>query len=171
MTRVILASLTVALVAAPAAEAKCSKQERSPKGTHKLARAAWDYPDKNRAKIKRVREKARCSRDPKLVRSHIAKARAQYRKDAEAARSDCIPGVTVYAYAGGCWAIPGYIVACESGGSWSAYNPSGAAGPYQIMPEWGRPWPIDSVEDKREHHRIAARIWNGGAGASNWVCA
>lgn len=86
-------------------------------------------------------------------------------------RSDCIPGVTIYQLGSQCIAIPAYIVSCESGGSWSAYNPSGAAGIYQIMPFHGRPWPVDSVEDKRVHHRIAARLYAGGAGASNWVCA
>lgn len=68
------------------------------------------------------------------------------------------------------WAIPWSIVYCESKGSWSAYNPSGAAGPYQLMPEWGRPFPVTSEADKLAHHRIAARVWNGGAGRSNWVC-
>lgn len=71
----------------------------------------------------------------------------------------------------GRFAIPCYIVACESGYSWAAYNPSGAAGPYQIMPEWGRPWPATSRTARMTHHRIAARIWAGGAGARNWVCA
>lgn len=71
----------------------------------------------------------------------------------------------------GSFAIPCYVVACESGYSWSAYNSSGAAGVYQIMPEWGRPWPVTSIADKLAHHRLAARIWDGGAGASNWVCA
>jgi hypothetical protein len=103
------------------------------------------------------------------------KAFERHKRKQEAKRqgsgSDCISGVTVYMIGSQCIAIPAYIVACESGGSWSAYNPSGAAGIYQIMPFWGRPFPVDSVEDKREHHRIAARIWNGGAGASNWVCA
>jgi hypothetical protein len=71
----------------------------------------------------------------------------------------------------GPYAIPGYIVACESGGSWSAYNPSGAAGIYQLMPEWGRPFPVRTWKDKLTHHRIAYDLYAGGAGASNWVCA
>lgn len=69
------------------------------------------------------------------------------------------------------WAIPWHIVRCESGGSWTAYNPSGAAGPYQIMPEHGRPWPVRSRDDRMAHHRIAAGLWSGGSGARNWVCA
>jgi hypothetical protein len=71
----------------------------------------------------------------------------------------------------GRFAIPCYIVACESGYSWSAYNPSGAAGPYQIMESWGRPWPANTWARRMAHHRLAASIWRGGAGASNWVCA
>lgn len=71
----------------------------------------------------------------------------------------------------GRFAIPCYIVACESGFSWSAYNPSGAASVYQIMAEHGRPFPVTSAADKLAHHRIAAALWDGGAGASNWVCA
>jgi hypothetical protein len=68
------------------------------------------------------------------------------------------------------WAIPWRIVACESGGSWGAYNPSGAAGPYQIMAFWGRPFPANTAAARWAHHRIAARLWQGGAGASHWVC-
>ena len=71
----------------------------------------------------------------------------------------------------GSFAIPCYIVACESGYSWIAYNSNGAAGPYQIMPFWGRPWPIRSAADKRAHHRLAAKIWSGGSGAANWACS
>lgn len=71
----------------------------------------------------------------------------------------------------GRFSIPCYVVACESHYSWSAYNASGAAGPYQIMPEWGRPWPANTRAARMAHHRIAARIWAGGSGAGNWVCA
>lgn len=86
-----------------------------------------------------------------------------------AAASDCIPGVTVYAGGGGCWSIPAEIVACESGYSWSAANPSGAIGPYQLLGK-GAVWPVRTVADKREHHRIAANLYAGGAGRSHWVC-
>lgn len=68
------------------------------------------------------------------------------------------------------WAIPKYIVGCETGGtySWNAYNASsGAAGPYQLMPE-------HFGDDARNHshaeqHAMAAKLWNGGKGASNWA--
>ncbi|MDX6534007.1 MAG: hypothetical protein QOF68_1751 [Gaiellales bacterium] len=69
----------------------------------------------------------------------------------------------------GRWAIPCSIIACESGFSWTAYNPSGARGPYQFL-GWAVPWPVRTAADKLAHHRMAARLWNGGAGRSNWVC-
>lgn len=67
------------------------------------------------------------------------------------------------------WAIPYSIVSCESGGSWSAYNPSGASGPYQLL-GWGAPYPANTWKQKMANHRIAASVWAGGAGRSNWVC-
>lgn len=68
-------------------------------------------------------------------------------------------------------AIPCAIVMCESHGRWTAYNRSGAAGIYQIMPVHHRPWPANTRAARLAHHRIAARLWNGGRGARNWVCA
>lgn len=79
--------------------------------------------------------------------------------------------IAPYPGLGSWWAIPAYVVACESGGSWTAYNPSGAAGPYQMMPEWGAPFPADTWQEKMANHRAAADLWAGGAGSSNWVCA
>lgn len=66
------------------------------------------------------------------------------------------------------WAIPWSIVACESGGSWSAYNPSGARGPYQFL-GWNVPWPVTSERDRRKHHKMAASLYAGGSGASHWA--
>lgn len=65
----------------------------------------------------------------------------------------------------GTWAIPCYVIACESGFSWSAYNPSGASGPYQLL-GWGAPMPANTWARKLEHHRIASSL-----ALSNWVCA
>lgn len=67
------------------------------------------------------------------------------------------------------WAVPYYIVACESGGSWSAYNPSGAVGPYQLL-GWGAPFPVNGWRDKMAHHRIAHQLYSS-QGSSPWVCA
>jgi hypothetical protein len=72
-------------------------------------------------------------------------------------------------------AIPPYIVECETNGyygeeRWNAANPSGAYGPYQIMAMHGRPAPVNSEADKRQHHKIAAHLWATG-GESQWECA
>jgi hypothetical protein len=78
--------------------------------------------------------------------------------------------VAPYPGGGTYWAVPYYIVACESGGSWTAANPSGAVGPYQLL-GWGAPYPAVTWAEKMANHRIAAEVYAGGAGASNWVCA
>ncbi len=76
---------------------------------------------------------------------------------------------------GGPWAIPWAVVQCESGGQNLPPNSAGASGFYQFMPEtWrglGGSTPHAHLAPKAEQDRLAARLWNGGAGASNWVCA
>jgi hypothetical protein len=79
--------------------------------------------------------------------------------------------IAPYPGGGTWWAIPYYIVYCESRGEWLAYNPSGAAGPYQLMPEHGAPYPATTWHEKMSVHRTAAALYAGGTGASNWVCA
>ncbi len=73
------------------------------------------------------------------------------------------------------WAIPYQIVLCESGGQNLPPNSAGASGYYQIMPAtwklFGGSGPAAYLASKGEQDAVAARIWNGGAGASNWVCA
>ena len=75
----------------------------------------------------------------------------------------------------GGWAIPYAIVLCESGGQNLSPNSAGASGYYQIMPAtwrlFGGGGPAAYLAGKAEQDAIAAKIWNGGAGASNWVCA
>jgi septal ring factor EnvC (AmiA/AmiB activator) len=75
----------------------------------------------------------------------------------------------------GGWAIPYPIVLCESGGQDLPPNGAGASGYYQIVPgTWrlfGGSGPAAYLASKAEQDAVAARIWNGGAGASNWVCA
>lgn len=75
----------------------------------------------------------------------------------------------------GGWAIPYQIVLCESGGQNLPPNSAGASGYYQIMPgTWrmfGGTGPAAYLAGKAEQDAVASRIWNGGAGASNWVCA
>ena len=64
---------------------------------------------------------------------------------------------------------------CESGGQNLTPNYAGASGYYQIMPAtwklFGGTGPAAYLASKSEQDAVASRIWNGGAGASNWVCA
>jgi septal ring factor EnvC (AmiA/AmiB activator) len=76
---------------------------------------------------------------------------------------------------GGPWAIPWPIVQCESGGQNLPPNSAGASGYYQIIPGT---WALHGgagrhayQASKAEQDRVAARIWSGGSGASQWVCA
>ena len=75
---------------------------------------------------------------------------------------------------GGPWAIPWPIVECESGGQNLPPNSAGASGYYQIMPAtWkglGGKGPHAYLRPKGEQDAAAAKLWAGGAGASNWVC-
>jgi septal ring factor EnvC (AmiA/AmiB activator) len=75
----------------------------------------------------------------------------------------------------GAWAIPNPIVVCESGGQNLPPNSAGASGIYQIMPGtwkmYGGSGPAAYLASSGEQATVASRIWNGGAGASNWVCA
>jgi septal ring factor EnvC (AmiA/AmiB activator) len=77
--------------------------------------------------------------------------------------------------ASGGWAIPYAIVLCESGGQNLSPNSAGASGYYQILPStwklFGGTGPAAYLASKAEQDAVASRIWNGGAGASNWVCA
>jgi septal ring factor EnvC (AmiA/AmiB activator) len=76
--------------------------------------------------------------------------------------------------AGGGWSIPYSVVNCESGGQDLTPNSAGASGYYQFMPgTWNNYGGYSqayqapkSLQDQR-----AQQVWNGGAGASNWVCA
>jgi len=76
---------------------------------------------------------------------------------------------------GGPWSIPWSVVQCESGGQNLPPNWAGASGYYQIIPgTWrlfGGSGPAAWQASKGEQDRVAARIWNGGAGKSHWVCA
>jgi hypothetical protein len=76
--------------------------------------------------------------------------------------------LTPYQCSFGRSAIPCYIVLCESGGNWGARNASGAVGRYQLL-GWGAPWPARTRAARLANHRIAARLWAGGRGASNWA--
>ena len=76
---------------------------------------------------------------------------------------------------GGPWAIPWPIVECESGGQNLPPNSASASGYYQMLDTtWhglGGSTPHAYQASKAEQDRLAARLWAGGAGAHNWVCA
>lgn len=121
---------------------------------------AHRYRSKNSRKLGELRECARTNKTRKSMLKIHHRRKKQWRWVAY------IDRITPY----GKWAIPPYIVMCESGGAWSAYNPSGASGPYQLL-GWGAPMPANTTARQATHHRIAARLWAGGRGASHWVCA
>ena len=76
---------------------------------------------------------------------------------------------------GGPWAIPWPIVQCESGGRNTPPNYASASGYYQILDStWkglGGSTKHAYQASKAEQDRLAARLWAGGAGRHNWVCA
>ena len=114
--------------------------------------------------------------DTGLATSRI---RAQQAAAARAAASSAVsvPSSSVGPALGpsGGWAIPYAIVLCESGGQNLPPNSAGASGYYQILPStwssFGGTGPAAYLASKSEQDAVASRIWNGGAGASNWVCA
>jgi len=93
---------------------------------------------------------------------------------ATAATAAPTPNGPTFGPSGG-WAIPYAIVLCESGGQNLSPNSAGASGYYQIMPAtwklFGGTGPAAYLASKSEQDAVASRIWNGGAGAHNWVCA
>src|SRR6202023_560908 len=70
----------------------------------------------------------------------------------------------------GNWAIPYAIVLCESGGQNLPPNSAGASGYYQIIPStwagYGGTGPAAYLAPKSEQDAVAARICDGGRGAS-----
>ena len=116
--------------------------------------------------------RARATRLALLSRARsrrIAAERTLTRLIAARERAALIPGP------GGPWAIPWPIVQCESGGQNLPPNSATASGYYQMLDStWaglGGSTPHAYQASKAEQDRLAARLWAGGAGASNWVCA
>jgi hypothetical protein len=104
-------------------------------------------------------------------RKVVAKQGNKYKAKFDSKRHELVfrAKYTPYKCGNSYWAIPCSIIACESGFDWYASNPSGAVGPYQLL-GWGAPYPADTQAEKEENHRIAASVWAGGSGRSNWVC-
>jgi septal ring factor EnvC (AmiA/AmiB activator) len=103
----------------------------------------------------------------------ISKVEAQQAAAAAAASQPVSYGPALGPSGG--WSIPYPIVLCESGGQNLPPNSAGASGYYQIIPSTWRLFdgtgPAAYLAPKSEQDAVAARIWNGGAGWSNWVCA
>jgi septal ring factor EnvC (AmiA/AmiB activator) len=110
----------------------------------------------------------------RTLQSAIARVQAQQAAAAAAAAQTPSSAALGPVPSGG-WAIPYAIVLCESGGQNLPPNSAGASGYYQIIPStwrlFGGTGPAAYLASKGEQDAVAARIWNGGAGASNWVCA
>jgi len=105
--------------------------------------------------------------------AHIEAQQAAAAQAAAAAQSAAGGGPALGPSGG--WAIPYAVVLCESGGQNLPPNGAGASGYYQILPStwklFGGSGPAAYLAGKAEQDAVASRIWNGGMGASNWVCA
>jgi septal ring factor EnvC (AmiA/AmiB activator) len=103
-----------------------------------------------------------------------AQAQAQAQSSGGSSTSSSASAGPALGPSGG-WAIPYPIVLCESGGQNLPPNSAGASGYYQIIPStWqgaGGTGAAAYLASKAEQDAVATRLWNGGAGASNWVCA
>jgi septal ring factor EnvC (AmiA/AmiB activator) len=108
------------------------------------------------------------------LRSRMAGWTAQVRELQQAASQNGNPAATVEQWFDG-FTIPKAIVMCESGGNYNAVNPtSGAGGAYQMLPETykglGGKYAAPQLAPKSEQDKLAAKLWNGGAGRGNWEC-
>jgi peptidoglycan hydrolase CwlO-like protein len=105
------------------------------------------------------------------LQSQISKLEAQQAAQQQAQAGSAGPALGP----SGGWAIPYAIVLCESGGQNLPPNSAGASGYYQIIPStwsgFGGTGPAAYLASKSEQDAVASRIWDGGRGASNWVCA
>jgi hypothetical protein len=135
---------------------------------HRVAKQVYDgrsaatrHERRTLARVVRCQQRPRAS--AAVIRAHKRSYRARHLRRIELRRIapfDCGRH--------GRFAVPCGIVARESRYSWHAYNySSGARGPYQFL-GWRVPWPVRDGGDRMAHHRMAARLWAGGSGASHW---
>jgi peptidoglycan hydrolase CwlO-like protein len=108
------------------------------------------------------------------LRSRMSSWTAEVRQLQQAAAQQGDPAATVEQWFDG-FSIPKAIVMCESGGNYNALNPSsGAGGAYQMLPETykglGGKYAAPQLAPKSEQDRLAAKLWNNGAGRGNWEC-
>jgi hypothetical protein len=117
--------------------------------------------------------RARATREAALADTRTSRRQAERELDHLIAERE--KAAVSSAGPGGPWAIPWAIVQCESGGQNLPPNWAGASGYYQFMPAtWqglGGSTPDAYLASKAEQDRLAARLWNNGAGADNWDCA
>jgi septal ring factor EnvC (AmiA/AmiB activator) len=120
------------------------------------------------ASLRRARAAQMAALD-RTIRGRRRAQRALNRLEAQQATSFSGPGP------GGPWAIPWPIVLCESGGQNLPPNGATASGYYQMTDATWR-----GLGGRTQHayqapksvqDRLAAKLWAGGAGASNWVCS
>jgi septal ring factor EnvC (AmiA/AmiB activator) len=145
----------------------------------RLATARAQAASIRRAAVARAAEaqRARASAQAALsnLRSRIAGWTAQVAALQAAMGQGGSAGATVNQWFGD-FSIPQSVVMCESGGNYGAVNPtSGAGGAYQMLPSTykglGGKYSSPQAAPKWEQDRLAAKLWNGGAGAGNWECA
>ncbi len=109
------------------------------------------------------------------ARAQAAREATQFAARAAAGPSASPTPVPAGGSSTGPWAIPTEIVMCESGGQNLTPNSAGASGYYQFLPDtWkglGGSTPQAYQASRGEQDRLAAKLWAGGAGAHNWVCA
>jgi hypothetical protein len=112
------------------------------------------------------------ARSIRTMRSMLAPAPVQAAPTAYAPTVGASNPLPPTSYSGnGSYSIPESIVQCESGGDYGAVNPgSGARGAYQLMPSTYQAYGGDGSWSKADQDRVAAKVWNGGAGRGQWVC-
>jgi len=122
----------------------------------------------------------RCQRNPAaqgFVRGYDHYRARMHHARVEAAQAAAQASVAGGPGGSGEWAIPSSVVECESGGQNLSPNYAGASGYYQIIPSTWQAYggtryaPSAYQATAQEQAAVAARIWNGGAGANQWVCA